>query len=87
MIKDLVEAILPLFKLSSGFAEILHLLLLLAVLAFLVLELLLEEGIQGQRFLELRVQPLHRDSMTLFHPLECGLQLGSICMAEIIAEY
>jgi hypothetical protein len=87
MIKDLVEAILPLFKLSGGFAEILHLLLLLAVLAFLVLELLFEEGIRGQRFLELRVQPLHHDSMALFHPLKCGLQLGSICMAEIIAEY
>jgi hypothetical protein len=87
MIEDLVEAILPLFKLSGGFAEILYLLLLLAVLAFLVLELLFEEGIRGQRFLELLVQPLHRNSMTLFHPLECGLQLGSICMAEIIAEY
>jgi hypothetical protein len=37
--------------------------------------------------LELLVQPLHRDSMALFYPLECGLQLGSICMAEIIAEY
>jgi hypothetical protein len=45
MIKDLVEAILSLFKLSGGFAEILYLLLLLAVLAFLVLELLFEEGI------------------------------------------
>jgi hypothetical protein len=87
MIKDLVEAILPLFKISGGFAEILHLLLLLAVLAFLVLELLFEEGIRGQRFLELLVQPLHHDSMALFHHLECGLQLGSICMAEIIAEY
>jgi hypothetical protein len=35
--------------------------------------------------LELLVQPLQRDSVALFHPLECGLQLGSICMAEIIA--
>jgi hypothetical protein len=87
MIEDLVEAILPLFKLSGGFTEILYLLLLLAVLAFLVLELLFEEGIRGQRFLELLVQPLHRDSMSLFHPLECGLQLGSICMVEIIVEY
>jgi hypothetical protein len=48
MIKDLVEAILPLFKISDGFAEILYLFLLLAVLAFLVLELLFEEGIRGQ---------------------------------------
>jgi hypothetical protein len=87
MIEDLVEAILPLLKLNGGFTEILYLLLLLAVLVFLVLELLFEEGIQGQRFLELLVQPLHCDSMALFHPLECGLQLGSTCMAEIIAEY
>jgi hypothetical protein len=48
MIKDLVEAILSLFKISDGFAEILYLLLLLAVLAFLILELLFEEGIRGQ---------------------------------------
>jgi hypothetical protein len=31
MVKDLVEAVLPLFKISGGFAEILHLFLLLAV--------------------------------------------------------
>jgi hypothetical protein len=73
MIEDLVEAILPLLKIGSNFTEILYLLLLLAVLAFLVLELLYEEGIRGQRFLELLLQPLHRDSMALFHPLECGL--------------
>jgi hypothetical protein len=42
MIEDLVEAILPLFKIGGGFTEILYLLLLLA---FLVLELLFEEGI------------------------------------------
>jgi hypothetical protein len=83
MIEHLVEAILPLFKFGSGFTEILYLLLLLAVLVFLVLELLFEEGIRGQRFLELLMQPLHRDSMALFQPLKCGLQLGSICMAEI----
>jgi hypothetical protein len=87
MIEDLVEDILPLFKFGSGFTEILYLLLLLAVLAFLVLELLFEEGIRGQRFLELLMQPLHRDSVALFHPLECGLQLGRVCMAEIIVEY
>jgi hypothetical protein len=87
MIEDLVEAILPLFKVGGGFTKILYLLLLLAVLAFLVLELLFEEGIRGQRFLELLLQPLHRDSVALFHPLECGLQLGSICMTEIIAKY
>jgi hypothetical protein len=87
MIEDLVEAILPLFKIGGGFMEILYLLLLLAVLAFLVLELLFEEGIRGQRFLELLLQPFHRDSVALFHPLECGLQLGNICMAEILAKY
>jgi hypothetical protein len=87
MIEDLVEAILPLFEVGGGFTEILYLLLLLTVLAFLVLELIFEEGIRGQRFLELLLQPLHRDSMALFHPLECGLQLGSICMAEITARY
>jgi hypothetical protein len=37
--------------------------------------------------LELLLQPLHRDSVALFHPLECGLQLSSICMVEIIAKY
>jgi hypothetical protein len=85
MIEDLVEAILTLFKFGGGFTKILYLLLLLAVLAFLVLELLFKEGIRGQRFLELLMQPLHRDSVALFHRLKCGLQLGSICMAEIIA--
>jgi hypothetical protein len=87
MVKDLVEAFLPLFKISGGFAEILHLFLLLAVLALLVLEFLFEEGIRDQKFLKLHLQPLHRNSMTLLHPLESELQLGSICMAEIIAEY
>jgi hypothetical protein len=87
MIEDLVEAILLLFEIGGGFTEILYLLLLLAVLAFLVLELLFKEGIRGQRILELLLQPLHRDSVALFHPLECGLQLGSICMAEMIAKY
>jgi hypothetical protein len=87
MVKDLIEAFLPLFKISGGFAEILHLFLLLVVLALLVLESIFEEGIRGQKFLELRLQPLHRNSVTLFHHLESGLQLGSICMAEIMAEY
>jgi hypothetical protein len=73
MIEDLVEAILPLFKVGGGFTEILYLLFLVAVLAFLVLELLFKEGIRGQRFLELLLQPLHRDGVALFHPLECGL--------------
>jgi hypothetical protein len=73
MVKDLVEAPLPILKIDGGLAEILYLLLLLAVLALLVLELLLKEGVFGQGFLELRLQPLHRNSMTLSHPLESGL--------------
>jgi hypothetical protein len=77
MIKDLVEAILPLFKLSGGFAEILYILMLLAVLAFLVLEFLFGEGIRGQRFLELCVQPLHRDSMALFYPSSVDFSLAA----------
>jgi hypothetical protein len=47
--------------------------------------LLFEEGVFGQGFLELCLHPLHRNSVTPFHPLESGLQLCSICMAEIIA--
>jgi hypothetical protein len=48
VIEELVKAISPLFKFSGGFAEILYLLVLLQVLAFLVLQLLFEEGIRGQ---------------------------------------
>jgi hypothetical protein len=87
MVEDLVETSLPLFKFGGGLAEILYLFLLLAVLALLVLRFLFEEGIRGQGFLELCLQPLHHNSVTLFHPLESGLQLGSICMAEKMAEY
>jgi hypothetical protein len=47
MVEDLVKAISSLFKFGGGLTEILYLLLLLQVLAFLVLELLLEEGIRG----------------------------------------
>jgi hypothetical protein len=87
MVKDLFESHLPILKIDGGLAEVLYLLLLLAVLAVLVLEFLLKEGVFGQGFLELRLQPLHRNGVTLSHPLECGLQLGSICMVETIAEY
>jgi hypothetical protein len=65
MIEDLIEAILPLFKFGGSFTEILYLLLLLAVLAFVVLELLFEEGIRGQRFLEVLLQHFHRDSVVI----------------------
>jgi hypothetical protein len=87
VVEDLVEAPLPILKIDDGLAEIVYLLLLLAVLALLVLEFLLEEGVFGQGFLELRLQPLHRNGVTLSHPLESGLQLDSICMAEIVVEY
>jgi hypothetical protein len=86
MIEDLVEAPLLILEIDGDLAEILYLLLFLAVLALLVLEFLLKEGVFGQGFLELRLQPLHRNGVTLFHPLESGLQLGSICMAEDITE-
>jgi hypothetical protein len=87
VVKDLVEAPPPILKINGGLAEVVHLLLLLVVLALLVLELLLEEDIFGQGFLELHLQPLHRSGVTPFHPLESGLQLHSICMTEIIEEY
>jgi hypothetical protein len=49
--------------------------------------LLFKAGVFGQGILELHLQPLHRNGVTLLHPLESGLQLSSICLAEIIAEY
>jgi hypothetical protein len=42
MVKDLVEAPLSILKIDGGLAEILYLLLLLAVLALLVLEFVLK---------------------------------------------
>jgi hypothetical protein len=45
MVKDIIEAFLLIFKISGGFAKILHLLLLLVVLTLLVLEFLFEDGI------------------------------------------
>jgi hypothetical protein len=45
--EELVKAFAPLFKISSCFAEILYLLVLLEVLALLVLQLLFEEGVCG----------------------------------------
>jgi hypothetical protein len=45
--EELVKAFMPLFKVSSGFAEILYLLVLLEVLALLVLQLLFKEGVCG----------------------------------------
>jgi hypothetical protein len=86
MVKDLIEALLPILKIDGGLAEVLYLLLLLAILVVLVLEFLLKEGVFSQGFLELCLQHLHRNGMTLLHPLESGLQLGSICMAEAITK-
>jgi hypothetical protein len=73
VVKDLVKAPLPIFKINGGLVEILNLLLLLAVQALLVLELLFEAGVFGQGFLELRLQPFHHNSVALLHPLESGL--------------
>jgi hypothetical protein len=85
--EELVKAFVPLFKISSGFAEILYLLVLLELLALLVLQLLFEEGVCGQRFLELLLQLIHRNGVTILHPLKCGLELGNICMAEVSAQH
>jgi hypothetical protein len=85
--EELVKAYTLLFKISSGFAEILHLLVLLEVLALLVLQLLFEEGACGQRFLELLLQPIHRNGVALLYPLKCGLELGNICMAKVLAQH
>jgi hypothetical protein len=84
VVKDLIEAPPLIFKINGGLAKVIHLLLLLALL---VLEMLFKAGVFGQGFLELHLQPLHRNGVTLLHPLESGLQLGSIYLAEIIAEY
>jgi hypothetical protein len=85
--EELVKAFTPLFKISSGFAEILYLLVLLEVLALLVLQLLFKEGVCGQRFLELLLHPIHRNGVALLHPLKCGLKFGNICMAEVSAQH
>jgi hypothetical protein len=87
VVEDLVEAPLLILAINGSLAEVVHFLLLLAVQALLVLELLFKAGVFGQGFLELSLQPLQRNGVTLLHPLESGLQLGGICMAEIIAEY
>jgi hypothetical protein len=50
MIKDLVEAPLSILKIDGGLAEILYLLLFLVVLALLVPEFILEEGVFDQDF-------------------------------------
>jgi hypothetical protein len=80
--EELVEAFTPLLKISGGFAEVRYLLVLLLALVFLALQLIFEGGVCGQRFLELLLHPIHRNGVALLHPLKCGLELGSICMAE-----
>jgi hypothetical protein len=82
VLEELVKAVTPLLKISGGFAEIRYLLVLLLALVLLVLQLPLEGGVFSQRFPELRVQPIHRNGVAFLHPLECGLELGSVCMAE-----
>jgi hypothetical protein len=86
VIEDLVKASMPLLKFGGGFAEILYLLVLLEALALLVLQLLFEEGVRSQGFLELLLQPFHHNCMALLHPLECGLKLGNLCMVEVLAQ-
>jgi hypothetical protein len=85
--EELVKAFTLLFKFSGGFAEILYLLLPLKVLMLLVLQLLFEGCVCGQRFLELLLQPIHRNGVDLLHPLKFGLDRGSICMAELSAQH
>jgi hypothetical protein len=85
--EELVKAFTPLFKISSGFAEIFYLLVLLEVLALLVLQLFFEGGVCGQRFLELLLQPIHRNGVALLHPLKYGLELGNVYMAEVSAQH
>jgi hypothetical protein len=85
--EDLVKTRVSLFKNSGSFAEILYLLLPLQVQALLILELLFEGGVCGQRLLELLVQPIHCNGVALLHPLKFGLERGSICMAELSARH
>jgi hypothetical protein len=80
--EELVKAFTPLLKIGGGFAEIRYLLVLLLALVLQVLQLPLEGGIFSQRFPELFIQPIHRNGVAFLHPLKCGLELGSVCMAE-----
>jgi hypothetical protein len=85
--EELIKSFTLLFKISSGFVEILYLLILLEVLALLVLQLLFKEGVCSQRFLELLLHPIHCNGVALFYPLKCGLELGNICMAKVSAQH
>jgi hypothetical protein len=85
--EDLVETRVSLLKNSGGFAEILYLLLPLQVLVLLVLKLLFEGGVCGQRFLELLMQPIHRNGVALLHPLKFRLERSSVCMAKLLAQH
>jgi hypothetical protein len=58
VVKDLVEALPLILKINGGLVEVVHLLLLLAVQALLVLELHFKTGVFGQGYLELILQPL-----------------------------
>jgi hypothetical protein len=82
VVEDLVKALPLIFKINGGLMDVIHLLLLLVDETLLVLQLLLEAGVLSQGFVELSVQPLHRNGMALLHPLESRLQLGNICMVE-----
>jgi hypothetical protein len=81
--EELVKAFTPLLKFSGGFVEIRYLLVLLLALVLLVLQLPLEGGVFSQRFPEQSIHPIHRNGVAFLHPLKCGLELGSVCMAEL----
>jgi hypothetical protein len=61
VVEDLVKALLLIFQINGGLTKVIHLLLLLAAEALLVLQLLFEMGVLSQRFLELSLQPLHHN--------------------------
>jgi hypothetical protein len=77
--EELIEAFTPLLKISGGFAEVRYLLVLLLALVFLVLQLLFEGGVCGQRSAAAAHSSQRRGPSP---PLKCGLELGSICMVE-----
>jgi hypothetical protein len=84
VVEDLVEALPLILEINGSLAKVVHLLLLLAVQALLVLKLLSRWVLSAKDFWELSLQPFHCNGVTLLHPLKSGLQLGNICMAEIL---
>jgi hypothetical protein len=77
VVEDFVKALPLIFKINGGMTKVVHLLLLLAVEALLVLQLLFKTGVLSQRFLELRIQPLHRNCVALLHPSSVDSSLAA----------